>query len=70
MHHAAGCATADATPLKAGFIHVPFLPEQAAERPERPASMALDEIIDGLRIAVEVAVAEDEDVVEAGGATH
>jgi pyroglutamyl-peptidase len=32
--------------------------------------MALDEIIDGLRIAVEVAVAEDEDVVEAGGATH
>lgn len=65
MHHAAGAA-----PLKAGFIHLPFLPEQAAERPERPASMALDDIVDGLRIAVEVAVAEQGDVAEAGGATH
>lgn len=64
MHHAAGSA------LKAGFIHVPFLPEQAAERPERPASMALKDIVDGLRIAVELAVTEGEDVAEAGGATH
>ncbi len=64
MHHAAG------TGLKAGFVHVPFLPEQAAERPERPPSMALQDIVDGLRIAVEVAVAADEDVAEAGGATH
>jgi pyroglutamyl-peptidase len=64
MHHAAGSA------LKAGFIHVPFLPEQAAERPERPASMALKDIVDGLRIAVELAVTADEEVAEAGGATH
>ncbi|WP_296946377.1 pyroglutamyl-peptidase I [uncultured Massilia sp.] len=64
MHHAAGAS------LKAGFIHVPFLPEQAAERPERPPSMALQDIVDGLRIAVEVAVTADEDVAEAGGATH
>ena len=70
LHHAAGRARTDVIPLKAGFIHVPFLPEQAAERPERPASMALDEIVDGLRIAVEVAVEEKADVVEAGGATH
>jgi pyroglutamyl-peptidase len=64
MHHAAGST------LKAGFIHVPFLPEQAAERPERPPSMALKDIVDGLRIAVELAVTADEDVAEAGGATH
>jgi pyroglutamyl-peptidase len=64
MHHAAGKS------YKAGFIHVPFLPEQAADRPERPPSMALKDIIDGLRIAIEVAVTADEDVVEAGGATH
>ena len=70
LHHAAGRARTEVMGLKAGFIHVPFLPEQAAERPERPASMALDEIIDGLRIAVEVAVEEKGDVVEAGGATH
>jgi pyroglutamyl-peptidase len=64
MHHAAGKT------YKAGFIHVPFLPEQAADRPERPPSMALRDIIDGLRIAIEVAFSADEDVAEAGGATH
>jgi pyroglutamyl-peptidase len=64
MHHAAG------QPLKAGFIHVPFLPEQAADRPERPPSMALRDIVDALRIAVEVAVVTETDAQEAGGATH
>jgi pyroglutamyl-peptidase len=64
MHHAVGKT------FKAGFIHVPFLPEQAADRPERPPSMALRDIIDGLRIAIEVAFSADEDVAEAGGATH
>lgn len=64
MHHAVG------QPLKAGFIHVPFLPEQAADRPERPPSMALRDIVDALRIAVEVAVVTETDAQEAGGATH
>jgi pyroglutamyl-peptidase len=57
-------------PVKAGFIHVPFLPEQAADRPERPPSMALRDIVDALRIAVEVAVVTETDTQEAGGATH
>lgn len=57
-------------PLKAGFIHVPFLPEQAAAWPEPTPSMALDEIVAGLRVAVEVALAIDADLVQAGGATH
>lgn len=69
MHHVAGRPESEPA-IKAGFIHVPFLPEQAEDRPERPPSMALDEIIDGLRIAVEVALSEDKDVAEAGGATH
>jgi pyroglutamyl-peptidase len=64
MHHLAG------QPVRAGFIHVPFLPEQAADRPERPPSMALRDIVDALRIAVEVAVVTEADTVEAGGATH
>jgi pyroglutamyl-peptidase len=64
MQHASGRA------LKGGFIHVPFLPEQAAGRTEAAPSMALNDIIDGLRIAVEVAVGVETDVVEAGGATH
>ena len=42
-------------PCARGFIHVPFLPEQAADRPERPPSMALARHRRRLRIAVEVA---------------
>jgi pyroglutamyl-peptidase len=65
MHHLRGL------PVKAGFIHVPFLPEQAAAWPEQPtASMTLEEIVAGLRVAVEVAVGVETDVVMAGGATH
>ena len=64
MQHAQG------RQLKGGFIHVPFLPEQVADRTEPTPSMALNDIIDAVRIAVEVAVGVETDVVEAGGATH
>jgi pyroglutamyl-peptidase len=57
-------------PVKAGFIHVPFLPEQAEAWPEPAPSMALDDIVAGLRVAVEVALAVDVDVAQGGGATH
>jgi len=66
MHHAAG----QPQPIKAGFIHVPFLPEQAAARPDAPPSMALDDIIAGIKLAVETTVSVDADVRETGGATH
>jgi len=61
----------DGTAVRGGFIHVPYLPEQAAAFPGAP-SMALEEIIEGLRVAVEVAVRADLDtgVKLAGGATH
>jgi pyroglutamyl-peptidase len=57
-------------PVKAGFIHVPFLPEQAAAYAEPTPSMTLEEIVAGLRVAVEVALAVDVDVAQTGGATH
>lgn len=66
MHHAAQQPQA----VKAGFIHVPFLPEQAAARPDAPPSMALDDIIAGIKLAVEVTVNVEADVREVGGATH
>lgn len=56
-------------PLQAGFIHVPFLPEQVADKPGVPA-MALEQIVDGLRAAVEVAVHGGVDGNLVGGATH
>ena len=64
MHHVRG------QEVKAGFIHVPFLPEQAEAYAEPTPSMALDDIVAGLRVAVEVALAVDVDVAQAGGATH
>jgi pyroglutamyl-peptidase len=64
MHHLAG------QPVRAGFIHVPFLPEQAAAYPGGAPGMALEDMIAGLRVAVEVAVAVEGDVSEVGGATH
>jgi len=66
MHHAAR----QPQPIKAGFIHVPFLPEQAAARLDASPSMALADIVAGIKLAVEVTVSVDVDAVEAGGATH
>ena len=59
----------DGTAVQGGFIHVPYLPEQAAAFDGAP-SMALAEIVEGLRTAVEVAVRGGEDVAVTGGATH
>ncbi|MEX5746373.1 pyroglutamyl-peptidase I [Massilia sp. X63] len=64
MHHTAGKA------VKAGFIHVPFLPEQAEARSDSPPSMPLDDIIRGIMTAVETAVNVERDVANVGGATH
>lgn len=58
------------TAIRGGFIHVPYLPEQAAAFAGAPG-MALEEIVEGLRAAVEVALRGGEgDVALAGGATH
>jgi pyroglutamyl-peptidase len=64
MHCVAG------TSVRAGFIHVPFLPEQADAYPGGAPGMALDDIVAGLRVAVEVTLAVENDISEAGGATH
>lgn len=63
MHHTAGSG------IKAGFIHIPYLPQQAAAHPGA-ASMSLAEVIRGLKVAVGVALAAEMDVREAGGRTH
>lgn len=62
MHATAG------TEVRAGFIHIPYLPEQAAAHPGA-ASMALAEVVRGLKVAVEVVVATAGDVREQGGST-
>ncbi|OHX11291.1 pyroglutamyl-peptidase I [Chromobacterium sphagni] len=54
---------------RAGFIHIPYLPEQAAQHPGAP-SMSLDDCVAALKLAVELALAHRQDLAVEGGATH
>lgn len=53
--------------IRGGFIHVPWLPAQAARHPGQP-SMALDTMIAGVRAAIDCALATPRDAHVAGGA--
>ena len=55
--------------VRAGFVHIPYLPEQAAKRQGAP-SLPLDATVRGLRIAIDVALRVRKDARTAGGATH
>lgn len=57
------------TTMRAGFIHIPYLPQQAAQHPGA-ASMKLEDLVEGLRIAVRTTLAHTVDVRESGGVTH
>ena len=56
-------------PVRGGFLHVPYLPEQAAGLASIQApSMALDDIVRGIEIILRVAASRTEDIVAAEGA--
>lgn len=55
--------------VRGGFIHIPYIPSQAARHPGKP-SVAVDTVLTGLRAALECALALERDVVEAGGQLH
>lgn len=55
--------------LKAGFIHVPFLPEQASKKSPVPSSMSLEMISKSLELCVEAIVLK-KDSKFIGGETH
>lgn len=60
---------ADRPDVKGGFIHIPYLPEQAAAHPGAP-SMAANTVKQGLEIAIAVALRQAADIKVSGGATH
>jgi pyroglutamyl-peptidase len=64
MHRLAGLKG-----VRGGFIHVPWLPAQAAQFAGAP-SMALATMIEGLRVAVSTALSVREDLRESGGQLH
>ena len=58
--------------VRGGFIHVPFLPEQARRSDRGPAqpSLTLETMTRGIALAVETALLTRRDVRLSGGATH
>jgi pyroglutamyl-peptidase len=52
--------------LRGGFLHVPYLPSQAARFSGAP-SMALEQIVRGVEIILRVAVARTDDIATAEG---
>lgn len=55
--------------IRGGFVHIPYLPEQAARHPGAPA-LSLGIVVAGLRIAIETALRTRKDRRIAAGATH
>jgi pyroglutamyl-peptidase len=55
--------------LRGGFIHIPYLPEQAARFPGVP-SMSLATMVEALRVAVATSLAVGKDIAETGGQLH
>ena len=56
------------TGVRSGFIHVPLLPEQAAQYPGKPV-LALEDQVRGVRLALEVAMShQGADLRAVGGA--
>ena len=59
----------DIQDVKGGFIHIPYLPEQAAAHPGAP-SMAAETVRQALEIAIVTALHVETDIAVTGGATH
>jgi pyroglutamyl-peptidase len=56
--------------VRGGFIHVPYLPEQAAREGKGAPCLALEKIVAGLELAVATALTTTRDARTAGGAEH
>ncbi len=59
----------DPSRTRGGFVHVPYLPEQAARNPGAP-SMALATQVQALRVLIETALTVKNDVRETAGQLH
>lgn len=55
--------------VKGGFIHVPFIPEQTVDKPDKP-SMHLEDIVRGLEAAIKAIVENEIDIKVTGGVEH
>lgn len=66
LHHV---ATRGMHGTRAGFIHVPFIPQQVVSKPGQP-SMPVETITAGLEAAISSIIAHDTDIDSVEGTTH
>jgi pyroglutamyl-peptidase len=55
--------------VKGGFIHIPYLPEQAAAHPGQP-SMSVKTVLEALELTIAIALHTEQDLRVAEGVTH
>ncbi|NEY11293.1 pyroglutamyl-peptidase I, partial [Yersinia pestis] len=55
--------------VKGGFIHIPYLPEQAVDHPGAP-SMSAQSVLVALELAISIALQIEHDLHITGGAVH
>lgn len=67
VSHIAAKRTAQGKPMKSGFIHIPFLPEQVIGKPASTPSMSLDMMVRGIELAIEAIIESDSDIKVSGG---
>lgn len=67
MYGALHYAATQQPSLKAGFVHIPYVPMQTIDKPTMP-SMSVDDIVKGLTVLIETAIKVDQDVKVTGGA--
>ena len=67
VEHLAAARTAAGKPMKSGFIHIPFLPEQVIGKPALTPSMSLETIVSGITHALEAIVKHGSDIKVSGG---
>lgn len=65
--HLAAERTAAGKPMKSGFIHIPFLPEQVIGKPVLTPSMSVETILRGITLALEAIVENNTDIKVSGG---
>ena len=67
MYGALHFAATQQPSLKAGFVHIPYVPMQTVDKPTMP-SMSVADIVTGLTILIETGINVDQDVKVTGGA--
>lgn len=67
MYGALHYAATEQPGLKAGFVHIPYVPMQTIDKPTMP-SMSVADIVKGLAVLIETAINVEQDVKVTGGA--